>query len=388
LTVHVAMPAARRTSHNDKTLAFLRRRKKMLVLRAWRSTLALSLALVLTPSVAPAQEDCSVDARARGSVVAAIADALQKYIDPDVASAMVRDMKARRAKGEFDAVAGANAFAALLTSRLRTISQDKHIVVEASCAPIPQLSASVESPAAVAERQERARRESAFVNFGFRRVERLAGNVGYLDLSVFDRVEFGRETAAAAMRFVANTDALIIDLRDNDGGRPEMVALLISYLVERPAQLTGIYWRRDARIAESRTIDIPDNLKYLDKKVYVLTSSAGTVSAAEAFTYDLKLLKRVIVVGEISAGAANPGGMVRLTEHFRMFVPTGRAVNPISGTNWEGVGVKPDVETSASSALDVAHLDALRSLEEAATDEERRAYLQSAIKKVEKQPPR
>jgi len=360
----------------------------MMLLRARKSTLALSLALALAPHVAPAQEDCPVDARARGSVVGAVANALQRYIDPDVAAAMDRDIRARRAKGEYDAVAGANAFAKLLTSQLRAISHDKHIVVEASCAPIPQPSASVESPAAAAERQERARRESAFANFGFRRVERLAGNVGYLDLSVFDRVEFGRETAAAAMKFVANSDALIIDLRDNDGGRPEMVALLISYLVERPAQLTGIYWRRDGRIAESRTIDIADNLKYLGKKVHVLTSGVGTVSAAEAFAYDLKLLKRATVVGEISAGAANPGGMVRLTEHFRMFVPTGRAVSPISGTNWEVIGVKPDVETSAASALKVAHLDALRSLEAAATDEERRTYLQSAIEKVEKQSPR
>ena len=165
-----------------------------------------------------------------------------------------------------------------------------------------------------------------------------------------------------------------------------MVALLISYLVEQPTQLTGIYWRRDERIQESRTVEIPAGLKYLGKKVYVLTSNDGTVSAAEAFAYDLHLLKRATLVGETSAGAANPGGMVRLTEHFRMFVPTGRPVSPISGTNWEGVGVKPDIEAPARDALKLAHLDALRTLESASQDGERKSYLRSVIEAVEKQP--
>ncbi len=330
--------------------------------------------------------DCSVDAPTRATVVAAIAEALQKYVFPEVVPAMDSDIKSRLARGEYDSVASANAFATLLTSQLRAISHDKHIVVEVSCAPLPEPSASVESPLAAAERHERARRESAFINFGFRRVERLTGNIGYINLSVFDRVEYGRETAAAAMRFVANTDALIIDMRDNDGGRPEMVALLISYLVQKPTELTGIYWRRDGRIAKSRTIAIPESLKYLGKRVYILTSGVGTISAGEAFTYDLQLLKRATVVGETSAGAANPGRMVRLTDHFRLFVPGGRAVSPITGTNWEGSGVKPDIETSATAALKVAHLDALRSLKTAASDDERRDYLQSAIEQVDSQP--
>jgi retinol-binding protein 3 len=358
----------------------------MATLRVWRNMLALELAVVLAPTAALAQVDFSVDAPTRGTVVGAAADDLaQGYIFPDAAAAMALDIRSRLARGAYDSVTSANAFATLLTSQLRAISHDKHIIVEASAAPVPEASTSVEPPAIGAERQEHARRESAFINFGFRRVERLRGNIGYLALSAFERVEFGRETAAAAMRFVANTDALIIDLRDNDGGRPEMVALLISYLMERPTQLTGIYWRRDRRIAESRTVEIPDGLKYLGKKVYILTSNTGTVSAAEAFAYDLQLLKRATLVGETSAGAANPGGMVRLTEHFRMFVPTGRPVSPISGTNWEGIGVKADVLVSATSALKVAHLDALRSLETAAHDSERRSYLRSAIEDVEKQ---
>lgn len=360
----------------------------MPVLRTSRALLGLAVAVGVAPCVASAQEDFAVDAPGRATVVAAVVNALtEAYIFPDVAAAMNRDIRSRLERGEYDSVTSASAFATLLTSHLRAVSHDKHIDIEASAAPIPEPSTAVEPPRVAAERREAARRESAFSNFGFRRAERLRGNIGYLDLSAFERVAFGRETAVAAMRFVHNTDALIFDLRDNDGGQPDMVALLISYLVQQPTRLTGIYWRRDGRIAESRTVEIPDTLKYVGKRVYLLTSNVGTVSAAEAFAYDLQLLKRVTVVGETSAGAANAGGMVRLTEHFRMFVPTGRAVSPISGTNWEGTGIKPDIAVPAAAALTVAYLDALRSVERTAQDDERRRYLRSVIQDVEKRVP-
>ena len=100
--------------------------------------------------------------------------------------------------------------------------------------------------------------------------------------------------------------------------------------------------------------------------------------------YDLHLLKRAIVVGEISAGAANPGGMVRIGEHFQLFVPRGRAVSPISGTNWEGTGIKPDIEVPASAALKTAHLAALRTLQKNAVDPDRKDSLRSAIEALEK----
>ena len=351
----------------------------------WGSGATLSIIVLLMPMAAWAQEDFLVDRAMRHAVVTAVADSLeQAYIFPKVASAMARDVKARLVRGEYDSLSSARGLASVVTSHLRAISHDKHIVVEASSAPIPRAGISDEPPA---ERLKRKRRESAFINFGFRGVQRLRGNIGYLDLSAFERLAFGRETAEAAMRFVTNTDALIIDVRDNDGGQPDMVAFLISHLVDHATRLTGIAWGREGRMEESRTVEIPDSLKYVGKKVYVLTSNTGTVSAAEAFAYDLKLLKRATLVGETSAGAANPGGMVRLTDRFRMFLPTGRAVSPITGTNWEGVGVKPDVEVPATSALKVAHLDALRSLEGATQDEERRRYLRSVIEAVEKTPP-
>jgi len=327
----------------------------------------------------------TIDARVRDSVVRAVISQLDKgYIFPDVSAEMNRDLRARLASGAYDNVTNANAFAELLTSQLRAISHDKHIVVEWSAKSLPDASQSSQ-PSIESETRESERKESAFINFGFRNADRLPGNIGYLALSYFDRPQFGQNAAAAAMAFLHNTDALIIDVRDNDGGRPEMVALLISYLVDKPTELTGIYWRKTGRVDKSSTVIVPDSLKYLGKNVYVLTSNAGTISAAEAFAYDLHLLKRATLVGEVSAGAANPGGYVRLTDHFRMFLPTGRAVSPISGTNWEGVGIKPDIEVTASAALKTAHLQALNALKKNAVDPERLRYLQSVIQQIQTQ---
>jgi C-terminal processing protease CtpA/Prc len=339
------------------------------------------LAAMLTPlgSIA-AQSDSALSAANRSEVLAAAIKALNDgYIFPDIAGKMERDIDARLRRGEYDTVISAPRFAALLTADLRRVSHDKHILVEWNSTPS---SAAVRSSSAPQDKEkalEAERQESAFINFGFRRVERLQGNIGYLDLSFFDRPQFGSATATAAMTFLHHTDALIIDLRDNDGGRPEMVALLISYLMEKPTALTGIYWRRNARMDSSRTVLLPDSLKYIGKPVYLLTSSSGTVSAAEAFAYDLHLLRRATLVGEVSAGAANPGGMVRLTDHFRLFVPSGRAVSPITSTNWEGVGVQPDIRVGASKAFLTAYLDVLKTLESRASSEERKRYLRSAI---------
>ena len=331
-----------------------------------------------------AQSDSGITARTRDSVVTAVIDRLNGgYIFPDVAAAMGRDIRSKLQAHAYDTATSATAFAATLTSDLRGISHDKHIVVEWSRNSLPEPGALSSNTNRAAE-AESERTESAFINHGFRTAERLPGNIGYLALTYFDKPELGGGTAASAMAFVHNTDALIIDLRDNDGGRPEMVALLISYLVDKPTALTGIYWRKNNRVDSSSTVSLPDSVKYLHKNVYLLTSGAGTVSAAEAFAYDLHLLKRATLVGEVSAGAANPGGYVRLTDHFRMFLPTGRAVSPITGRNWEGVGIKPDIEVPAAAALKTAHLEALKALEKAATDPDRLAYLHSVIAQVEK----
>jgi C-terminal processing protease CtpA/Prc len=198
-------------------------------------------------------------------------------------------------------------------------------------------------------------------NYGFEKIERLAGNIGYLDLRVFQSGGFARGTVVGTMMFLENVDALIIDLRQNRGGHPGAVALIASYLFgPEPVHLFDIYDRRSEETQEWWTSEYIAGERLTDVDVYLLTSNF-TFSGAEAFADSLKNLERVTIVGETTRGGAHLGGLQRINEHFSVNVPTGRVINPISGTNWEGVGVQPDVETSSDMALATAHLLALES---------------------------
>jgi C-terminal processing protease CtpA/Prc len=207
-------------------------------------------------------------------------------------------------------------------------------------------------------------------NASYRRVERLAGNVGYLELDNFAHSDLAAGPAAAAMTFLANTDALIIDLRRNGGGSPQGVALLCSYFfdADKPVLLNTMYWRRGDRTEEFWTLKDLAGPRYVGKDLYVLTSSR-TFSGAEECAYNFQCLKRGTIVGETTGGGAHPGGTRPINDHFMMFVPTGRAINPITKTNWEGVGVKPDIDVPADKALDTAHQRAVEKLMENAPDE-------------------
>jgi len=198
------------------------------------------------------------------------------------------------------------------------------------------------------------------MNHGFAKVERLPGNIGYLEFLNFMDEELGADTVAAAMNFINGTDALIIDMRRNGGGNPAMVALVCSYLFgNEPVHLNDLYWREGNRTEEFWTKKDVAGKRYLNKDVYVLTSKR-TFSGAEEFTYNLKNLKRATIVGETTGGGAHPGGGFRINEHFGMFVPTGRAISPITKTNWEGTGVTPDISVPADQALHVARIMALK----------------------------
>ena len=166
----------------------------------------------------------------------------------------------------------------------------------------------------------------------------------------------------AAMAFLANTDALIFDLRDNKGGDSATVALAISYLVPPQTQLLSFRSRGAAKEEQSWSVPyVPGGRWSTTKPVYVLTSGK-TFSAGEEFAYDLQQLKRATIVGARSRGGANPGVIRRLSEHFGMFVPNEAAIGPVSGSNWEGVGVTPDVSVDPAQALTAAHRLALRAL--------------------------
>jgi C-terminal processing protease CtpA/Prc len=347
-----------------------------------------ALAVAVRPSLAqgPTQTDMTVDAATRRQVVdGVLARLIEAYVFPDTAVAMQRAIQNRVRRGEYERITSAQALADSLTSHLQAVSKDRHLRVRYSYEPIPQRDQREATP----EDEARARAFGRQVNFGFERVERLAGNVGYLELRSFGfDADWIGDAAAAAFDFLANTDALIIDIRRNGGGSPHMVAFVCSYLFSPDSVLlNSLYWRpRDRTDAFYTRAQIPGTRYGPDRPIYVLTSRR-TFSGAEEFAYDLQTQKRAVIVGDTTGGGAHPGGMQRVTDHFGVWVPSGRAINPITKTNWERVGVRPDLAVASDQALRTAHLAALRGLRQRATDVDRRQQLDAAIAEVEGREP-
>jgi retinol-binding protein 3 len=256
---------------------------------------------------------------------------------------------------------------------LQEVSKDKHLRVLFNAEGFP------ERRTPTTEERERMRAAERRGNYGFQRVERLDGNVGYIELRGFSGSPDAGPTAVAAMNFAAGTDALMFDLRANGGGSPAMIGLLSSYLFDDVVHLNDFYIRERDEHRQFWTSPHVQGQRYgSTKPVYILTSQR-TFSAAEEFTYNLKNLKRAIVVGETTGGGAHPGGVRRITDHFGIWVPNGRAINPITQTNWEGTGIEPDIKVPSADALKAAHLDALQKLRTAATDSRHQQELDRAI---------
>ena len=291
-----------------------------------------------------------LDAETRGATIARIIEILEEgYVFPEMAKKMGQALREHVEAGKYDDVTNARVFAARLSADLQAVCNDKHLRVSAG--RMSQRMRSRTEPG-----------DSARVNYGFVRAERLPGNVGYIKLNMFHASPEAQETAAAALAFVAHCDALIFDVRDNGGGSPKMIQFISSYLFAEPTHLNSFYHRLENRTEEFWTsAEIPGKRFVADLPVYVLTSRR-TFSGAEEFTYNLKHLKRGTIVGETTGGGAHPVRFERIGDRFSMTVPYARAVNPITKTNWEGVGVIPHIKVSAEDALETARRHAVEQI--------------------------
>jgi hypothetical protein len=330
------------------------------------------------------QPDVTITAGQRAAVIDGTLKKLaESYVFPAKAEAMEKAIRARQEKKDYDGITSATAFAETLTKHLREVCHDKHLEVYYSPTPIPQYKEPTDADKE--EMRQAFRRRGEAANWGFDRVERLSGNVGYLKLRFFLGSEFAGDTLVHAMNLLSNTDAMIIDLRDNGGGEPDMVALVITYFFSgEPVHLQDLYWRPDDSTRQYWTLPYVPGRRYVGKDVYVLTSKE-TLSAGEGFTYALKALKRATIIGETTAGLAHPGSNVRITANFGVVIPQGRTINAVTKADWEGTGVKPDVEVPAAQALRAAHLMALRKALEKETDAERKERLKEAIQTAQKE---
>ncbi|GLR11398.1 interphotoreceptor retinoid-binding protein [Chitinimonas prasina] len=334
---------------------------------------------LLSADLQAAQPDMTIDAKVRQEVISNTIKYLgDNYVFPDMASKLVQDLKARQQRGEYDKLTSATEFAKQLTADMQALSRDKHLNARYRHEPIADDRTTASESA---EELARYARQARAHNYGFSKIERLPGNVGYLKLDGFEDPSVGGATATAAMNLLANSEALIVDLRENGGGSPEMVQWITSYLFgTTPVHLNDLYYRPQNETTQYWTHAHVPGARMADTPVYVLTAKR-TFSAAEEFSYNLKNLKRATLVGETTGGGAHPGDRYRAHAHFSVFVPTGRAINPISKTNWEGTGVVPDVAVPAAEALTTAHKLALEKLAKDGRDEPARKMAAMALSK-------
>jgi retinol-binding protein 3 len=302
-------------------------------------------------------ENVTLDAAERKRVIDGVGDSLKEfYIDAPLAQQMTDALKEHEAKGDYNSITDGDVFASQLTKDLQAVSHDKHLRVNFSSFKAPPM----KEP--TPEDEVRFHKQMERDNCAFNKVEILPNNIGYIKFDGFMDAEFCGPTVVAAMAFVAHTDALIFDIRQNGGGQPAMVTMIASYLFDRPTHLIDIYNRKEDKTAQNWTLSYLPGQRLVKQPVFVLTSKR-TFSGAEEFAFDLKNQKRATIVGETTGGGAHPVSGHLVADHFMVGVPFAKSLDPVTKTNWEGTGVEPDVKVPAADALATAEKLALEKIQ-------------------------
>lgn len=276
---------------------------------------------------------------------------IEHYVFPEIAEQLVGLLRRRLAEGVYD-VDGAEELARLVTADLQSVNGDRHLRLKHHAAPVP--------PQQGAATLDAMRRDFDTSLGGAPRVQLLDGGVALVELTpMLFPLEWAAEPLGAALTLASRARALIVDLRANRGGDPDTVAFVCSYLLDERTHLNTMHWRSGERSAQSWSQPYVPGARFGGSKPLYVLSSASTFSAAEELAYDLQQLGRAVVVGERTRGGAHPCKGWTVHPHLEATVPVGRAVNPVSGTNWEGTGVQPDVPCAAAESLDRAHKLAL-----------------------------
>ena len=329
------------------------------------------------------QDDLAIDKAMRTSVIDAVARyAESNYVFPERAKEIARALRRHEKNGDYNDIATGSVLAERLTQDLQAVTPDKHLKVFFSAEPLP----TQDTPGEPSEEEKAQKRLGAIRrNFGIERAEHLDGNVGYLKLTKFDDPTLAGETLAASMRFLGNTDALIIDLRYNGGGHSDMVALVTSYFFDGdPVHLVDLFDRTTGETSQSWTVPYVPGPHYVGKPVYVVTGTR-TFSAAEQFAYCLQKLGRAAVVGETTGGGAHFAHIFQINPPFAVMVPFGNATSPVTKSNWEGSGVVPDVAAAGDAAVRTAHRLALEKLLDSTSDARHADYLKMLVAEMKEQ---
>ncbi len=306
----------------------------------------------------------AVERAAEGVIAELAEDIRNNYVFPEIGQRTADYLLKRESEGAYEGLDDQQ-LAMTITQDLQSFTSDRHFAI--------RLLPEGWQQRAESDSEDLADPRPNTTPNGFMRVERLDGNIGYLDLDGFMQVDSARANTHAAMQLLNGSSALIFDLRDNGGGDPETVQLITSYLFDpdEPVHLNSLYFRPADETTEFWTHDdIEVDNAMPEVPVYVLTSGY-TFSAAEEFSYNLQCLKRGTIVGETTGGGAHPVDGFVVEDRFVVNIPVGRAINPITKTNWEGTGVKPDIEIESDRALDRAMFEILETLAETGDDSAR-----------------
>ena len=303
----------------------------------------LSLALIGAFAIMPPAEIVVDGAMRTQAIDTLVAELNHHYVFPETAKQMETLLRKRQQDGQYDAITSGVQFASQLTADLASVAHDRHMKVRFS----PKFLHPDSEPDSMTNGPPNR-------NYGIDSVGHLSPEIGYLRISAFPAPSLVAEKYASVMNTLSDTDALIIDVRNNHGGAPRSVALLISYFVDQRTRLNDIWSRDSGQTRQFWTEDKLDGKRYGGKKPVVILAGPGTASAGEDFTYTMQALKRATVIGERTWGGAHPVTFYRLSGHFYAAIPNSRSISPITHTNWEGTGVKPDVTAPPADALAVA----------------------------------
>lgn len=328
--------------------------------RFHHSLFTVTLIFLLSTGIVYSQNSKTIhiDNKERKNIVHRIAQLLnEKYVLPEIGKQCGEKLKAKLKAGDYDRITDAKEFAEVLTKDLQQFSKDRHNRVRV-----------IEVNEVVKEADDPLREPFRLLklmqkeHFGFQRLDWIEGNIGYLDLRRFTPLSVAKDMAVGAMHFLSSTNAIIIDLRENPGGMPDMIRFLSNHFFEHPTQLTGLYVREDDFITETWTSEKIEGKRMTDVPLFLLTSRKS-FSAAEAFAYDMKARERATVIGDTTRGGAHNVDLFKINDRFEIYLSTGRAINPLTGANWEGVGVIPDIVVPDEVALDTAIVYAKKAAE-------------------------
>lgn len=335
-----------------------------------------------------AQQSLKLTQRDQKEVVDKISSLLEEnYLFAETGKEIGDYLQKQLNDNKYQVITDPDSFARQITLDLRQINQDKHLLLVYDPQKVKDLRTEESEPSGeeLKEIEQRRIENGRRNNFGFREVEILEGNVGYLDLRSFQSTDYAASTAIGALGFLSNSDAIIIDLRNNTGGGASMYLFLTSYFFDSDmVHLSDMINRRssESTLQQFWTLPYVPGKRLPDVNLYILTSER-TFSAAEEFTYDLQSLKRAVVIGESTGGGAHLATRMVVDDNFYMFVPFAGSSNPVTHTNWEGVGVQPDIKVSEEDAFDTAYLLALRNLEAKTTDQTWKKKLSTLISNIE-----